>query len=872
MSFDKIINQPTFSIMRPITYTFIFCLSLMSAQASRIHVTISGNGTKSGNSWANAREGAYQLNTIISNANVGDSIFVAEGKYLPSSSITVTAAINLKAGISLFGGFPQSNVNLPSPTWANRNVNLYPTVLSGDIENNDWDSDNDPYYQLTDDIIGSNSNNVVIVPAGASNIILDGFIISGGDAKTGNGGGIYQDYNAAITIRNCFIVGNKGTQGGGIYNYVTGANSQVVACVIFGNAANDGGGVYNHANAKTNFKKCTFSTNTANNNGGAIANNYSSVIVISNSAISSNIAPNGAGIYNYTSSINCANNVIVENNGTSGAGIYNYNASPLITNTTIAGNYAISNGGGVANLGNSSPKIKNSILARNTATDMWNGSTYTPLVSNSIITVYNSNSCSNCPGNFGHEDPQFINAQDADGADDIWMTNDDGLRLKPCSAAINAGNNSAVPTYISADAQDLIRIQQNTVDLGAYEMLTFEGGGYNSTANAANQNIIANEECLDASGWTHYYNTDQKKIILSLKKNGYDIGSINDGVFNVSIHTTNKYGTGQGTIINAPYTEDKDFVSMNRWWNVIPHPQLPLGNTGVKVRTYFTDADTADVNGTLSGIQNDVAITQLHFYKINDFNTSLNPDGNNETADAHTGVTAAASYNEPGYWGYNYGQTSSTETWSLGAFNGVKYAEYEIAKFSGGGGGFSGTKGQIFPVELLSFDVVERNGANRAVWTTTKEENTHKFDVERSVDGYSYELIGAVMAAGNSSDKKNYDFTDFNVPEGYVYYRLRMIDNDGKFSFSNVVTVGNVKNSYTIYPNPATSILFLDGEVFRNGTILVSNAMGQLMSEIVMGNTPNPHIDITQWERGFYVLQIFDEMQQPIGTHKLIVK
>ena len=858
--------------MRPTTTFFLFFIFCVSVKANHIFITNNGNGTKAGNSWANAKEGATSLNSLIAAANAGDSLFIAEGQYIPSANINVAAAINLKSGVSLFGGFPTPSANMLNPTWANRNAHLYPTILSGDIDNNDWDSDNDPYTQIADDIIGSNSNNVLILPAATANVLVDGFIISGGDAKTGNGGGIYSDYNAAVTFKNCFITGNKGTQGGGLYNYFSHPNSLVIGCTFSGNFANDGGAVFNHANSKTAFKKCIFSENIANNNGGAIANNYSSVITISGSIINNNTAAFGGGIYNYTSSINILNNVIVENNGTNGGGIYNYNSSTLISNCTIAGNYVVSNGGGITNAGNSSPKIRNSILSGNATNDMWNMAAFTPLLYNSIVSIYNNNVCTSCPGNAGHTDPQFVNLANAKGADNIWMTNDDGLRLKPCSPAINAGNNLLIPASITTDAKGVARVQQIIVDLGAYEMLDFGGAGYNSTTDAANQSLMANEECIDANGWTHYYDTTSKKVVLSLFKNGYDIGSINDGVFTVSSNTTNNYGTGQGTIINAPYTLTGDFVAMNRWWNVTPHPQLPLGNTGVKVRTYFTNADTTDVNGSIPGINNDITIPELHFYKINDYNTSLNPDGNPATADAHAGVDMAQAYDEPGYWQYDFGVTSSTSTWALGKFNNLKFAEYEIAKFSGGGGGFSGAKGQVFPVELLSFEVLERNDGYQAVWATTKEENTQLFDIERSTDGYLYELIGSVMAAGYSDEEKHYDFTDFSAPTGNNYYRLRMVDTDGKFSYSHIVTVGHAESTVNVYPNPATNMVMLEGEILRNGTVLINNSLGQTMKELKMGDERSSHIDISQWERGFYFLQLFDEKGHIIRSEKIVAQ
>jgi hypothetical protein len=105
--------------------------------------------------------------------------------------------------------------------------------------------------------------------------------------------------------------------------------------------------------------------------------------------------------------------------------------------------------------------IRNSILWGN-GTEIFNDAS-TPVVSYSIVQGGHAGT-----GNI-NANPLFVNAADPDGADNIHRTADDGLRLQLGSPAINAGDNSLIPSGITTDITDATRIQNTTVDLGPYE-------------------------------------------------------------------------------------------------------------------------------------------------------------------------------------------------------------------------------------------------------------------------------------------------------------------------------------------------------------------------------------------------------------------
>jgi hypothetical protein len=223
--------------------------------------------------------------------------------------------------------------------------------------------------------------------------------------------------------------------------------------------------MYNMSSTPT-IANTTFTSNSGSNGGGMYNETTASPTII-NTTFTGNSATTGGGIYNgNTASPTITNTTFIGNSATTGGGMYNgASASPTITNTTMIGNTASTTGGGMYN-SDAYPIIRNSILWSN-GTSMVNfGST--PTVSYSIIQGGYAG-CSNCPNGDGNANPFFVNAADPDGADNTHRTADDGLRLLVGSPAINAGDNSTIPSGVTTDITGAARIQNTTVDMGAYE-------------------------------------------------------------------------------------------------------------------------------------------------------------------------------------------------------------------------------------------------------------------------------------------------------------------------------------------------------------------------------------------------------------------
>ncbi len=120
------------------------------------------------------------------------------------------------------------------------------------------------------------------------------------------------------------------------------------------------------------------------------------------------------------------------------------------------------------------------------------------------------------------------------------------------------------------------------------------------------------------------------------------------------------------------------------------------------------------------------------------------------------------------------------------------------------------------PVEWLSFTGENVGNANLLEWSTTSETNTLKYEVMRkSPSDIGFFVIGEVEAAGFSANTKHYDFTDTDLAiEGAYYYKLRQVDQNGDYSFSDVIKIDVSLGSFAsiaVYPNPAINYINVQG-------------------------------------------------------------
>ncbi|MBS1511994.1 MAG: fibronectin type III domain-containing protein [Bacteroidetes bacterium] len=165
----------------------------------------------------------------------------------------------------------------------------------------------------------------------------------------------------------------------------------------------------------------------------------------------------------------------------------------------------------------------------------------------------------------------------------------------------------------------------------------------------------------------------------------------------------------------------------------------------------------------------------------------------------------------------------------------------------------------VLPVSLVQFSATKGNGVNQLLWSTATEINSKWFELQRSEDGNSFTTITTVNSNGNSAGIKNYQYTDHLtaiVPSVY-YYRLKMVDINGSFTYSEKVLVKNAKDiSITLYPNPGRDVVKLNitDKSLLNTSAAVTDISGKLIQKINIVQTITT-LNISAYEKGVYLVR-----------------
>ena len=158
------------------------------------------------------------------------------------------------------------------------------------------------------------------------------------------------------------------------------------------------------------------------------------------------------------------------------------------------------------------------------------------------------------------------------------------------------------------------------------------------------------------------------------------------------------------------------------------------------------------------------------------------------------------------------------------------------------------------PVELTTFEGRMQEATSILNWETASELNNKGFEIEHSTDGRTFAFVDFVLGNGTTQTVSEYSFIHKDPTAGDNYYRLKQIDFDGAFEYSDIVYLENTKNDApgTIYPNPAVSEVTYEG---APATLSVYDALGQLVLQ-ELAEVERTTLDISQLQTGVYFMEI----------------
>jgi hypothetical protein len=183
--------------------------------------------------------------------------------------------------------------------------------------------------------------------------------------------------------------------------------------------------------------------------------------------------------------------------------------------------------------------------------------------------------------------------------------------------------------------------------------------------------------------------------------------------------------------------------------------------------------------------------------------------------------------------------------------------------------GFSGffiSTGSLLPLPLtlLSFEGNATSSSNNLKWTTTSEINVSHFEIERSEDGINFSSIGKVAAFNQSTLVNTYNYNDIfqGGSKQFYYYRLNMIDIDGKHSYSKIISFQPFNTNFSVQalPNPFSSQITISANLAKDdqAIITLTDASGKkiLSKTIALKKGVNTFqlSNMSSLQSGFYIL------------------
>lgn len=166
-------------------------------------------------------------------------------------------------------------------------------------------------------------------------------------------------------------------------------------------------------------------------------------------------------------------------------------------------------------------------------------------------------------------------------------------------------------------------------------------------------------------------------------------------------------------------------------------------------------------------------------------------------------------------------------------------------------------RGGTLPVKLIGFKGVVSEDKVRLDWQTSSETNSSEFEIQHSTSGKTWQALSQVAAKGESEAVVKYDYTHTSPTYGENLYRLKMIDIDGTYTYSSIVSVKQGNGVIvTVFPNPTTDYVSIKSSRSDISSVVIYNADGGMVKNVPHGQLDK--IDLRGLSSGSYFLRMYD--------------
>lgn len=423
-----------------------------------------------------------------------------------------------------------------------------------------------------------------------------------------------------------------------------------------------------------------------------------------------------------------------------------------------------------------------------------------------------------------------------------------------------AGSTPCMIDSFRVDFPTLVRYPFSEIDTTG---LTYSDADGNTVIRASDRTAA------DANGWYYYCNNQDPNSLIFAVRNSLTSGNslpIDNVIDFVEVRKANIYDRlKMGT--------DSFRGIMPFDWNIGTLTQ-PNGNMDIKF--YFDPNDLADFTAVMDSIEatNGALVSTREWFKANQgsnisfLNSDITIDSVANSTDLTTLLVAAPDYTT------GIGSTDGV-SW-VGPGNGRNYIQFNgLSSFSGGTLGQTLFDPSPVPVNWLAIRASWLGGNAELIWQTAQENDNEYYAVERKNSANEFIEIGRVAGNGNSGSINTYQFTDKEAsrqPNEKITYRIKQVDFDGKYSYSDVVSLTKESiNVVSIYPNPTKNNVTID----IDESILVDELYaqvydldGKLLVKQHITTSGSHTIDLSELASGQYIVVL--NSNEKLYTYRLI--